>query len=397
MPEPVSMEEAMALLKGEGAVNSAPPVELPVQTDPPASNPPASDTPPVEQPPATAAAEPTPLEITDEVRLKAINEAWGTEYKSIDEFKSLKSTIDEANTLREYKTKYEEAVQKPKYASPYVQELNNFVAATGIEDINVAREIKLFENSAEKNPIDALVLAEIIKDPSVIGSKDKLYKLFSSQYNTKVDESAFEDDPEGLSRAKEAAELEQFKLERAANSAKASINEISEKVKNYKEPEVPQSQNQEKYEQTKAQWDAELTTKYGGEEIFKTIPVLVPVGKDKDGKEQFETIDNIDLTPEQQKSCYQNAIGFALANNLELNEQNMNLAVSIEMRNIHAQNLGRIIAKDREAQAAKIKLQVEKEIHNPSTIQVETPSNVLDPKEAAEKRLEEMALKHVGA
>lgn len=328
--------------------------------------PPAND-PPANEPPVTPTA--TQVEITDEIRLKEINSLWGTEFKSIDEFKAKKTELDELPT---YKSKVEELSKNPpkKYASAVVEELNNFIAATGIDDIRVSKELKRFEATTEKDPIEAMVLAEIVKDPTLLDKKELLRKTISSQYNVAINPDLEGDE---LRAEQERVELVKFKMERDAKSAFAAIDEVGNKVKNYKDPDSANAeQSNQKREQTKALWSE--TFDKVGKDIFKSVEISVPVGKDKDGKEQFKAIDTIELTPTQQAEAIARVVEIAAANNFELTNENLQSLVNAQKEVLAFQNYRASVAKYVDARLAEERLNWEKGIYNPSSTKIELPT-----------------------
>lgn len=355
--------QIVAESKGEPTPNEPPAGDPPKPLEPPANEP---ITPVESAKPAEPAAA---IEITDEIRLKEINSIWGTEFSSIDEFKAKKAELDELPTL---KTRVEELTKTPpkRYASAKAEELDKFFSATGIEDDRIATDLKRFEADTAKTPIEAMVLAEIIKDPELFDKKEMLRKTILANYNTHIDPDL---DGDELRAEQERVELVKFKMERDAKSAYETINGISEKVKSYKDADTATSdQQKQRSEQSKAQWTETLNKV--GKDIFKSLEISVPWGKDKDGKEVTKIIDTVELTPAQQSEAIADIVNLAAANNFELTNENLQQLVDAKKSILAFQNYGASVHKFVENRLAEERLNWEKGIHNPSSLKIDAPS-----------------------
>lgn len=370
-------DEFQAMLKqsGEtrGVVTPEPPVEPPAPIVPPT---PESKVPPVEPEKTPVIPEggktegdetpPTPIELTDDQRLFAINQHFGTTYTSLAEAAKAKDDLAEVPTLRELRSKYEELEKTPRttFANEAIREANNFVLATGIEDAGVHKLLKRYENSAEKDPIEALMLAKIIEKPSLADNREMLRKSIEKNYKLTVPEDL---EGQDLLDAQSNAALEKFRLQQDSEDAGTKINDVLGKVKNYKSPEETSVQtNQATQEATKAQWEQTLSTK-AIKDLFTSIPVQLPLGKDKDGNDILEVANTITLTPKEVDAVVKTVTQFASSNNLTLNDDNLQSLVNQQIEIIKFQHSNETAIKFADLRLAKEKLEWDKKIHNPSS------------------------------
>lgn len=376
----ITKEEFLAGLGG-GTANPTPPANDPPANDPPTGDPPAND-PPTGDPPANnPPANDPPVGLNDEAKIQAINEAFGFNFTTIDQVEQFKSTLSELPTLQEVKQKYEEIKDQSvaKFANKTLEELNTFVSITGVDDPAVLKQLKQYDASETKDPIEALVLAEILKDPSLASKRDILYKSFKREYKTTYDQDLY---GEELEEAQEKAEMEQLRLDRKANEAKKQIEETMGKVKS-SGPLMTVNETIKQREALKAQW--ENVVEPNVTQLFGKIPVEVPVGKDKNGKDIMETVDYIELSPEEAKAYANAAIKNVVSSGLELTQENLISVISEQYDIIKAKNLTTIVSKAMSKAQAAAKLQAEKEATNPSSLRVQTPPAPNQDKTASEK------------
>jgi hypothetical protein len=348
------------------AVETPTPISLtpPAATEPPIVDPIADPAPAGNEPPA-----PTP--IADEIRLQAINETLGTTFTSLDEVQSVRTSLGELPSLRETQTKFEElkGTSIAKFHSKALEEANTFAMQTGIDDISFIKEIKRFDAAETKDPIEALVLAEILKDPSLIEQKDLLKKSIQREYKLSVDPDL---EGEELEIAQENASMEKFRLSRKAAEASKEINSIMDKVKNAG-PILTVNETLKQREALKAQW--ENTVEVNADKIFTKVPITVPKGKDGNGNDIFETIDTIELSPEDAKIQAKLVVEAVVGSGLELTQENLIKAVSDRYAAIQAKNMATVLSKVRAKAESTARLEWEKKASNPSQIKVETPAN----------------------
>jgi hypothetical protein len=291
-------------------------------------------------------------------------------FTSLDELESFKGVLSELPSLQEAKTQFEELKGQSiaKFHSKNLEEMNTFAAQTGIEDASFIKQVKQFDSAEVKDPIEALVLAEILKDPSLIDKKDILVKSMKREYKTQVADDLY---GEELEEAQEKAEMEQFRLDRKAAQATKEIEDIMGKVKTAG-PVLTVNESIQQRQQLKAQWEEVVDQNV--DKIFGKIPVQVPKGKDKNGQDIMETVDYIELTPEEAKAQAKLVVNRVVGSGLELTQENLVEAVSEQYNLVLAKNLSTVLSKLSARTEGNVRLQVEKEITNPSQLRVETPA-----------------------
>jgi hypothetical protein len=342
-----------------------------------------TETPIVEQ--ATTQT-PETTSLTESQKIQALNEILGTEYTSLQEAIDAKSRLGEYASLKETKDKYEELSKTPiaKFANKSVEEFNAFVEATNIDDAQVYKSIKSFSAKESKDPIEAMVLAEVIKDPSLLGKEHLIKKQFERKFNTYIDPDLY---GEELEQAKEEAELTQFNLEREGKKAEQEISNILEKVNTNSKKETITDIQQQKHE-LKAQWESVIVKDV--DKIFKTIPVTVPKGKDANGQEIFEQVESIELSPADSLKYANEAVKELVESGKELSSENLIQAVAKKHREILADNYHIVTSKIHAKAQAEARLSKEKEIHNPSGAgKIQTPGTET-PKDFGTRVLEKL-------
>ena len=330
--------------------------------DPPPNNPPV---PPAGDPPANN----EPPAIGDDTKIQAINQAFGFNFTTIEEVEQFKSTLNDIPSLQEVRQKYDEIKDQSiaKFANKELEELNTFVSQTGISDSSVLSQLKKFDASEAKDPVEALVLAEILKDPALASKKEILTKSIRREYKTTVSDDLY---GEELEEAQERAEMEQLRLDRKANEAIKQIEETMGKVKSAG-PLMTVNETIKQRDALRAQWEGVVEPNVS--QLFGKIPVQVPVGKDKNGQDIMETVDYIELSPEEAKAQAKAVIKQVVGSGLELTQENLVAVISEQYDLIKAKNLNTIVSKAMHKAQAAAKLQAEKEATNPSSLRVETP------------------------
>lgn len=347
--------------------------EPPVVTDPPTGEPPASTEPPVTIPPVSTeppvSTDPSAqIDLTPELRLKAFNELMGTSYATVDDINPLKADIAEIPSYKEIKTKYETAPPKPKFASPRLEELNTFIAATNIDDEGVFKSLKRYTNTTEKDSLEALILAKLIKNPNLIDDREMVRETIADGYNLTIDP-----DGDPIEEAKRV-EKEKFKMKMAAQEANELIESTMGKVTAYVEaqPKDNTAENQQKVESNQLQWNT-TTSDNSFKEQFKAIEVAVPLGKTASGVDLGTETIKYELTAEQQANQLNFIQYYIKENKLEHNDEaKRNLVELVHNMNILG-NLPSILAKATQAAVAKADLEHIKAVHNPSALKTETP------------------------
>lgn len=348
-------------------------------------------TPPAEPIEPTEPIEPSepivPASLTEEIKLQAINEVLGTSYATMQEAVNAKARLTEYDSLKETKSKYDELSSAPiiKFHNKSIEEFNNFAETTKIDDPAIFKSVKQFAAKEIKDPIDAMILSEIIKDPSLAGRETLLRKQIQRRFNTSIDEDLY---GEELEVAKEEAELNAFNLEREGKKAEKEISDLLEKVSTNSNGGETINSIQEQRNQLKAQWDDVIVK--NAEKIFKSIPVTVPKGKDKNGNDIFESIDTIELSSADALRIANEAVQSLISSGLEVSEENLINVVARTHRSILAENYHIVTSKIQAKTEADLRLSLQKEIHNPSGAgKIPTP-NSEKPKDFGEEVLEKM-------
>ena len=345
----------------------------PPPADPPSGDPPSGDPPP---PPAdppkgdSPAGDPRPIEFADADRVRIINEVMGTNYATLDEAVAMKPLIEKSSEYISAMEKYKELEATPvaKFHNEKIMEINTFATLTGIDDVNVINKFKAYQAAETKNPIDALVLAELIKDPSLAGKETILRKSIERQYNTKVDEYLEGDE---LVEAKEQAEIEQLRLDRTAAVAQKEIDQLMGKVKDSQGYNTYGQTHQQKSE-TKAQWEQAMEANM--DKLFSKVPILVPKGKDAKGEEQFDVVAEVSLSKEEQKAYSQMLVENAVRSGSVLTQDALVKELSIVYDVIKGRNSAQVLSSKIAEAEGKLRLELEKSIHNPTQLKVETPA-----------------------
>lgn len=313
---------------------------------------------------------PEPDAISDDIKLRAFNEMFGTSFTSLEDVGYVKNTLTEVESLREIQKKYKEIEETPiaKFHNDKLRELNTFAETTGIDSPTVFEKIKHFDATDKKDPIEALVLAEILKDPSLASRTDLLRKSIAKEYKTSIPN---EEDLDGneLQEARDNAELETFRLERNAAKAQKEISDVLDKVK-AGTPNETIRDIQAKREVIRDSWDKYLSDKH--EMLFAKIPVQVPKGKDANGNDILETIDNITLSKEEQKEVALAIVKEASSKGLELNQENFVKLIPKHYDRILARNIAKVTNSISSKKEAQIRLELEKKYSNPSNLKIET-------------------------
>ena len=333
--------------------------------------------------------EPVNSDTTDEQpvtvdRIQVINETFGTNFSSMDEVESFKGLLTELPVLQDAKQKYDEIKNQSvaKFHSKNIEEINSFALQTGIEDPAFVKQVKQFTLAEKKDPVEALAIAEILKDPSLADKKDLLMKSIRREYKTSYNEDLY---GEELEEAQERAQMEQFRLDRKATEATKLINETMDKVTKAG-PVLTVNDTIQQKQELKAQWANIVES--NTDQIFGKVPVQVPKGKDSKGQDVFETIDYIELSPAEAKQQAQLVVDRLVNSGLEINQENLINAVTEQYDLIKARNLHQVLGKIMQRTESATKLKLEKEISNPSALKVETPAAAKQQKTASDQILE---------
>ena len=129
-----------------------------------------------------------------------------------------------------------EPVKPTQFANEEVEQFNKYVAATNDTDYRVFKQISSLEESITdyEKQIDAIVLAEIVKNPSLKGKESVLRTRFENKFEYMTSE-----DIENLdSDAKTEYEIQQIELQEKLRESLGLLNEVKGKISNYVAPVI---------------------------------------------------------------------------------------------------------------------------------------------------------------
>ncbi len=340
-------------------IPAEPPVTEPAPT--PAATEPIP-TPPVEAAPSEPApAEPAPIPTSAPINeLEIINKTLGTNYTSLDD---AKNDFTELPTLKELKNQ-----PKIKFANDSFAELNNFALATGIEDAGIFKDLKRFTNTEQKDPIEAMVLADMITNPSSVDDKETSRQYFKSKYNTTINEEA--DPIEEANRIK----MVEYQMKRDAIAANKTISDTMGKITEYKAQVEPDNTKaiQEAKIANQSAWETVLAdNKFT--DLLNNIVAEVPLGKQDDEIDLGTETVKYELTAAQKQSAVAN-IKNLIAQGLPCTTENMNAAIEFEQLKALKENLPSLLISNAKQFLAKQKEIMEAKYHNKSQPpKIETP------------------------
>jgi hypothetical protein len=344
---------------GEDPPPGDPPPGDPPPGDPPPTDPPKGDPPPGDPPPGDPPkGDPPPADTFP------LNEIFGDRFASVDELRGadIPKQLEELETLRQENQTLKGQVENPTigFANDNVALFNEFVKETGINDFRVFGQIA----NADLEKIDhmeALVLAEVMRNPRLSGREDLLRKSLQEKYQ--VDPQLVEDG----TITSDKLEMNKITLETEASGAVKSLKEIKEKVK------LPEKR--------------ETTTPPGGKKLSPEQEAVLTDGwKDIGGKISAEW-KAIPLTPEgaknpilnyaladaDKKTIVDDAVAFVVENQMELNEANVKKAFGMMRDNFILSNMPKIIHSVAEKVRGMTKEQLDAIYDNPSALNSDQP------------------------
>lgn len=334
----------------------------PLAIEPPAVVPPI-EPPVLETPPTAPPIEPAPIN-----ELEIINRHLGANYTTLED---AKNDFTELPTLRELKNQ-----PMVKFANESFAELNSFALATGINESGVFKDLKRYTNTEQKDPIEAMVLAEIIAEPFLSDRKDMVRKQIQMKYNTTVDA-----DLEDQNAESQRVELEKFRMERDAITANKLISETMGKVTSYKETAEPDNTKaiQEQKAVNQSAWNTVLADN-NFTNLLNSIEVEVPLGKQDDDIDLGTETVKYELTAEQKQSAIANIKGM-VEQGFPCTQENMNAALEVEQLKAMKENMPSLLSASAKQFLSKQKEILEAKYHNKSTPpKIETPTPLISEK-----------------
>jgi len=304
---------------------------------------------------------PTPIEPTPINELEVINRTLGTNYTSLED---AKNEFSELPTLKELKN-----TPQVKFANEGLAELNAFASATGIDDSTIFKDLKRFSNTENKDPLEAMTLAQILKYPEFADKKDLLRETIADKYNLTIDEYA--DDP-----AVEQRRIEKVKMQMSfdAQDANQTISSTLGKIAEYKNAIAPDNSQaiQEAKIANKSAWEAVLAdNKF--QDLFNSIEVEVPLGKYDNETDLGNEVVKFGLSAEQKQSIMKDIRTMA-EQGIPCDQKTINSVVEFHKNKISSENMPKIISQGVIQALSKAKTAWEAKIHNPSANKIETPT-----------------------
>lgn len=248
------------------------------------------------------------------VRAGILNEIFGDQYKTVEDVKkaNIPGSLQELATLRQKNQELDALVKaKPKhqFANDDIAKMNEFVRETGIKDVSIFNKLNA-SDLANMSDIDVLSLYHVIENPRLAGeSPQEIRGYFERKYN--VDKAKVE----AGDLTEQELKYNQMDLQIESEKVKAKLLELKGKIKM---PEISAEDASAK------KWTPEIETKQKtvwssvnekmGEEFAK-IPIVLKGGK--------EPIINFVLPEETKKVMLQNALDYAVSNQMEVNEDNV--------------------------------------------------------------------------
>lgn len=257
---------------------------------------------------------PTP----EAVRAAMLNEMFGDQYKTVEDVKkaNIPAALQEVVNLRQKNQELEtqlKAKPKTQFVNETIAKMNEFIRATGIEDVGIYHKISAAD-VANMQPLDALVLQHIIENPTLAGKEPQVRSYFERKYNV---------DPKKI----ETGDLTQEELDANligvmsdAAKAKKQLLDLKSKIKM---PETPADDSVE----GKPKWTPEIETKQKTAwtsvsnkmiEQFAKIPLTM---KNKDGVKA--KIADFALPEKAKTELLNNALSYVISKQMEVDEKNV--------------------------------------------------------------------------
>ena len=206
--------------------------------------------------------------------------------EGVEDWERAKAVWAETNTrasevedLRRVKTELEAklADSSTDFADDDVMSYNNFVKSTGQKDYDLFQ--RLLKHDTSTNPLDTLVLKEVMDNPELKGHEELIKKRLMKTFE--VDPDAFSEDE---------VKLGQINIQQAAKAAGQKIESI--KAELAKKPAPTQKPNPEQFVK---EWTSAIT-----EELQDLNSIDIPVRRG----DKLEKLTDFALTPEL-KAKYQ--------------------------------------------------------------------------------------------
>ena len=300
------------------------------------------------------------------IRAGMLNEMFGDQYKTVDEVKkaNISASLKERDELRQRVTELDALIKaKPKhqFANDDIAMMNEFVRETGIKDTTVFNKLNAAD-LANMSDIDVLSLNHVIGNPRLAGENpQEIRGYFERKYN--VDKAKVE----AGDLTEQELKYNQMDMQAEADKARTKLLELKGKIKMPETPADDPDKSSKKWTpeietQQKTVW-TKVNEKMGEE--FAKIPITLKGAK--------EPIINFVLPEETKKSILQNALDYAVSNQMEVNEANIQSIGSAMYSDILFTHREEIYHAIFERARSLSEEEILKVYHNPSSKNTDTP------------------------
>lgn len=277
-----------------------------------------------------------------------LQEHLGADWGSLDKLKTIPEQLARLSQLTEENTNLQNRVKGAEnpWANERVALFNSFVKETGIENYGLFDRISTFDPKAA-DPVDVLILADQMKDPSLVGKETALRALFNRKFPV---------DPASV--AAEDVEINQLELQRAAREATQAILQAKEKIR-VQSPEDRTARLQKERDDLTGAWTTALPTRM---EELTSFDLFTQGEKDEKPEKAFSYV----VTPEMRKELTDQTLQVMVQNNLPATEENFALAKSHAKNMLVLKHLPRMLSAYKTELLSEFTKNTDKAIHNPS-------------------------------
>ena len=350
--------------QGDPAKPASTPADTPSATPPKTVEPPV--TPPVKDGGTPAAPD------KGEIERALVNEIFGGKFKTLDEVRAAKITdqLKEIDNLREKTSSLEQQVKgRPLgYADEDMVLFNEFVKKTGIKNQAVFNKLMKIDIDKLDNPMDMMILKEIVEKPKMIGNEEFLRKKLTDKYGVNEDEI----DADEL-------KINKIQLEADAENAAKYLRELKSGIKL---PEVAPPPAGEKSLTAEQQQKIETGWKATMDKIneeWKTIPIPLKGNKN--------AIINYDIPQSVKQSLTKDAYDYCVENHMELNENNLKTVFGMMQKDLLVSQMSEIVSAVADKIRGMTKEEYDKVYENPSIgINTDQPTKETLPDSEADRR-----------
>lgn len=250
-----------------------------------------------------------------------LKEIFGEEFDDLEKVKSAwkekQTNAEELTGLRRAKEELEAKLSDTSsvFADEDVLAFNNYVRSTGQKDFEIFNRIR--NHDLTKDPIDTLVLKEVMDNPALKGKEELVKKRIMKQYEV---------DPEVFSA--DEIELGGLNVQKAAEAAATAIKSVQEKL-----AEKPQPIKKIDPEVNLGEWSKAI-----GEELDSLTSFEIPVKRG----DKVEKLLDYAITPEL-KTKYKEHLAQVFAGAGAVTPEVRNKVIEVTKARFLSDNLPEII------------------------------------------------------